>query len=368
MPSSELFIEIEKMGANAGNFRPHKALLLLAVVDLFERGIFQSVQIFYNDVLKNAFTNRFRQFASGNDRDRSYAPFFHLRSQSFWSLTPQDGMELVLENTHTVGGPGQLKEIVKNAVLSEEMFQLLTTAARRNILKSFLVKHLSSSAEKVTSTVEETAIVKVEKMLTGNPFVSYINSLHSLDGNSDGALAEKQAQEALFCQIQVEHPLVNEIYSILTTQGNHRHIILTGHAGDGKSTIALELYKRLKQLPADLPLDAGLQAKEELNYGGIPITIIKDLSEWSQADQEQLWQEIKSNQRRFVLVSNTGSLLSLISKNSDDDQKMLWEDKVLEAMDLSQEKTLELENITFSVYNLALRNNLDIANNKRKYT
>lgn len=39
MPTQELFLEIEKMGANAGNFRPHKALLLLAVVDLFEQGI-----------------------------------------------------------------------------------------------------------------------------------------------------------------------------------------------------------------------------------------------------------------------------------------------------------------------------------------
>ena len=240
------------------------------------------------------------------------------------------------------------------------MLSLLITPARREALKSFLITHLSSAGKKQTY-VATSVSTQYNGGITVNPFVSYINSLHSLDGNSDGALAEKQAQEALFCQIQVEHPLVDEIYSILTTQGNHRHIILTGHAGDGKSTIALELYKRLKQLPADLPLNAGLQAKEELNYGGIPITIIKDLSEWSQADQEQLWQEIKSNQRRFVLVSNTGSLLSLISKNSDDNQKMLWEDKVLEAMDSSQEKTLELENTIFSVYNLALRNNLDIA-------
>ena len=29
MPTQELFLEIEKMGANAGNFRPHKALLFL---------------------------------------------------------------------------------------------------------------------------------------------------------------------------------------------------------------------------------------------------------------------------------------------------------------------------------------------------
>ena len=73
MPTQELFLEIEKMGANAGNFRPHKALLLLAVVDLFEQGILQSAQIFYNDILKTSFTSRFKQFASENDRDRSYA-------------------------------------------------------------------------------------------------------------------------------------------------------------------------------------------------------------------------------------------------------------------------------------------------------
>lgn len=67
-----------------------------------------------------------------------------MRSQSFWSLVPCEGMELVLENTHTVGGPGQLMEIVKNAVLSDEMFQLLVTPARRNALKDFLVTHLSA--------------------------------------------------------------------------------------------------------------------------------------------------------------------------------------------------------------------------------
>ena len=361
MPTQELFLEIEKMGANARNFRPHKALLLLAVVDLFEQGILQSAQIFYNDILKTSFTSRFKQFASENDRDRSYAPFFHLRSQSFWSLVPCEGMELVLENTHTVGGPGQLMEIVKNAVLSDEMFQLLVTPARRNALKDFLVTHLSSAGGEKQTMTESKINVGILKSLKGNPFVSYINSLNSLDGNSDGALAEKQAKEAAFCQIHVPHPLVDEIYSILTTQGKNRHVILTGHAGDGKSTIALELFKRIKQLPADLPLDTGLQAKEELNYGGIPITIIKDLSEWSQAEQAQLWQEIKDNQRRFVLVSNTGSLLSLILNNTDENQRMLWEDRVLEAMDSSQEKMLEMGDVVFSVYNLALRNNIDIA-------
>ncbi len=362
MPSSELFTEIEKMGRNAGNFRPHKALLLLAIIDLFDQNILQTKQISYNDVLKAAFTRRFKQFASENDRNRSYAPFFHLKSQSFWSLVPHGGMENLLKKMSTVGGPGQLMGTVSNAVLSDELFQLISSHERRNKLKSFLMNHLSfSGREKIPQLATEEINIMLDKSIPKNPFVSYINSLNSLDGNSDGALAEKQAQEALFCQIHVPHPLVEEIYSILTTQGKNKHVILTGHAGDGKSIIALELYKRLKQLPADLPLDTGLHAKEELNYCGIPITIIKDLSEWSQDEQTQLWQEIKNNQRRFVLVSNTGSLLSLMLNNIDEDQKMLWEDRVLEAMDSSQEKTLEMDNTVFSIYNLALRNNIDLA-------
>ena len=40
---------------------------------------------------------------------------------------------------------------------------------------------------------------------------------------------------------------------------------------------------------------------------------------------------------------------------------MLWEDRILEAMDSSAGKILTVEDTVFSVYNLALRNNIDIA-------
>ena len=342
-------------GSSHGQKSPHKLVFLLTLAKLCEKPNIENYFTF-TDVEKE-FEIMWKKHVSWLPYSSSLLelPFNYLQSDNLWRLVPKAGCMEEIQSFPRLTR-NRIIRTIEYGYLDTALFNHLCESSSRDVFMAEIIKELEP--EKSLST--QNNFVNMNNY-TINPFVSYINSLNSLDGNSDGALAEKQAQEALFCQIQVEHPLVNEIYSILTTQGNHRHIILTGHAGDGKSTIALELYKRLKQLPADLPLDAGLQAKEELNYGGIPITIIKDLSEWSQADQEQLWQEIKSNQRRFVLVSNTGSLLSLISKNSDDNQKMLWEDKVLEAMDSSQGKTLELENITFSVYNRALRNNLDIA-------
>ena len=342
-------------GSSHGQKSPHKLVFLLTLAKLCEKPNIENYFTF-TDVEKE-FEIMWKKHVSWLPYSSSLLelPFNYLQSDNLWRLVPKAGCMEEIQSFPRLTR-NRIIRTIEYGYLDTALFNHLCESSSRDVFMAEIIKELEP--EKSLST--QNNFVNMNNY-TINPFVSYINSLNSLDGNSDGALAEKQAQEALFCQIQVEHPLVNEIYSILTTQGNHRHIILTGHAGDGKSTIALELYKRLKQLPADLPLDAGLQAKEELNYGGIPITIIKDLSEWSQADQEQLWQEIKSNQRRFVLVSNTGSLLSLISKNSDDDQKMQWEDKVLEAMDSSQEKTLELENTIFSVYNLALRNNLDIA-------
>ena len=342
-------------GSSHGQKSPHKLVFLLTLAKLCEKPNIENYFTF-TDVEKE-FEIMWKKHVSWLPYSSSLLelPFNYLQSDNLWRLVPKAGCMEEIQSFPRLTR-NRIIRTIEYGYLDTALFNHLCESSSRDVFMAEIIKELEP--EKSLST--QNNFVNMNNY-TITPFVSYINSLNSLDGNSDGALAEKQAQEALFCQIQVEHPLVNEIYSILTTQGNHRHIILTGHAGDGKSTIALELYKRLKQLPADLPLDAGLQAKEELNYGGIPITIIKDLSEWSQADQEQLWQEIKSNQRRFVLVSNTGSLLSLISKNSDDDQKMQWEDKVLEAMDSSQEKTLELENTIFSVYNLALRNNLDIA-------
>lgn len=342
-------------GSSHGQKSPHKLIFLLTLAKLCEKSNIAN-RFTFTDVEK-VFEKMWKKHVSWIPYSSSLLelPFNYLQSDNLWRLVPKAGCTEEIQTFPRLTR-NRIIRTIEYGYLDTAIFNLLCETSTRDVFISEIIREL----EPEISLSTQNTFVNVNNY-TINPFVSYINSLNSLDGNSDGALAEKQAQEAQFCQIHISHPLVDEIYSILTTQGLNKHIILTGHAGDGKSTIALELYKRIKQLPADLPLDAGLQAKKELNYGGIPITIVKDLSEWSREEQMQLWKEIKSNQRRFLLVSNTGSLLSLILNNCDSNQKMLWEDRVLEAMDSSRGKNLVIENIIFSVYNLALRNNIDIA-------
>lgn len=350
---NEILANISR-GSSHGQKSPHKLVLLLVLANLCSRE--NAKNYFTFSELESEFEITWKKFIYWIPYSSALLelPFNYLQSDKIWYLVPKEGCDAQLA-TFSRLTKNRIIQTIQYGYLEESLFQNLCDESWRASFVSEISQELNPNHTRTQNNFS----VNVDNNMI-NPFVPYINSLHVLDGNSDGGLAEKQAKEAAFCQIHVSHPLVDEIYSILTTQGQ-KNIILTGHAGDGKSTIALELYKRIKQLPADLPLDAGLSAKEELNYGGIPITIIKDLSEWSQDEQRKLWQEIKTNQRRFVLVSNTGSLLSLILNNTDDGQRMLLEDQVLEAMDSSAEKILTVEDTVFSVYNLALRNNIDIA-------
>jgi len=197
-----------------------------------------------------------------------------------------------------------------------------------------------------------------------NNFVTYLNSLHCNNAGSENALAESQACNPFFAYIHVPHPLVTTVRDCLIKE-EKTHVILTGHAGDGKSTIALKLFKELKHLPADQPLAVPLKPREDLILtNGKVITIIKDLSEWSDDDKQRLLTELLTGNNCFLLVSNTGTLLNLFADYGFDNlhvSKAETEPQLLEAIDSENAFELLYGKNKFSVFNLALQNNLGIA-------
>lgn len=196
-----------------------------------------------------------------------------------------------------------------------------------------------------------------------NPFVPYLNSLHSRSAETDSALAEAQARNPFFGFIHVPHPLVSRLETILLGT-ERRHVIVTGHAGDGKSTIAVELIKRLGGMPIDKPLSRPLERREDIRAQGISISLIKDFSEWSTSEREALLGEmLDSEGKRFLLVSNTGTMLDTFkvheqARNGD------WvhiESDLLSAMAKSRGSDIDFHGASFSLFNIAMVDNLDIA-------
>jgi len=356
-------------GKYGDNVRPHKFALMLAIAKLYEKDPFRENKFCITDSLENLYKDCFQELSPNYNKSLATIdhPFYYLKNDGFWFLIIKHGLEGLynqIQNSSNIRfTKKRLIEIVSYACLSDQFDEFLRDECNRTVFCMELKKHfLKGSHAMGNEEIDfERIIIKNEHEANSNPFVDYLNSLQRLNACNENALAESQACDPQFTHIHVSHPLtqtiVNELKNI-----NGRHVILTGHAGDGKSTIAVEVYKHLKRVPVDQHLHKRLDPREDID--GTAITIIKDLSERHKNEDSSLVNEFNDGLRRFLLVTNTGTLLDLFRQQSNlfglgEDN---LESDVLTSISSEQgEGELILGNTQFKVFNLARIDNLHIA-------
>ena len=149
-----------------------------------------------------------------------------------------------------------------------------------------------------------------------NGLISYLNSLHNVGASGANALAESQALNEYFTEIYEPFEIVDAICDVLTANTDHV-VVLTGHAGDGKSTVALDVLKRLKGLSPVAPLTVALKEVEVVAdpaNGGRLIHVLKDMSELSASVRLQKLEQGFGESGSWLIVSNTGPLLNTLQE------------------------------------------------------
>lgn len=331
--------------------KPHKLLLLLAWSRLVEKGIITSSEVVYNQDLISEFSVVFARYGRGEDRNRPYTPFFHLRTSGAWSLIPNPGMEDKLAATSTIGGPRELKKLVRCAVVGGVIADVknspLLNREFQNYVESWLSTNLRPAVEPVM-----------------NSYVDYLNSLQNTDANNSGATAESQVENPMFREIFVPHPLAERLCNVLLADEG-QNIILTGHAGDGKSVLAHEVVRRLRE-GSSVPPGAKFLRRMEIERGGLRIVVVKDVSEWTDSEKDSLIDELVNadvRHKRYLLVSNTGRLLSFFcdrcNRANVSSSRTDVEDRLLTAIDANEETQFAFGSVRFSVWNLARQDNVD---------
>lgn len=81
--------------------------------------------------------------------------------------------------------------------------------------------------------------------MENNGFVDYLNTLHNEQANNENALAEAQQNNPYFKKVKVERPEAQYITNRIETGENACLMILTGHAGDGKTTLLFQVLEKL---------------------------------------------------------------------------------------------------------------------------
>ena len=87
--------------------------------------------------------------------------------------------------------------------------------------------------------------------MENNGFVDYLNTLHNEQANNENALAEAQQNNPYFKKVKVERE-AQYIANRIETGENACLMILTGHAGDGKTTLLFQVLEKIARNISDI--------------------------------------------------------------------------------------------------------------------
>lgn len=136
---------------------PHKAVLLLAVIDLIERGVISSCDVELSETLEQQFKSIWEKYVGRSVIFSPHigTPFFHLHSEPFWTLVPFEGGEqttaiLRKGNPYSVG---TMRKNFRCAKFDNELFKLLQDSDFRAKARVALISTYLQPQKRIIDTI-----------------------------------------------------------------------------------------------------------------------------------------------------------------------------------------------------------------------
>src|SRR5690606_5456630 len=137
-------------------------------------------------------------------------PFYHLKSEGFWTLQTKAGQEILLTKSFSIRSFSQLKEAVAYASFSEDLYALLQDAGNRVLLIDMLIQtYLGAPGNQYA---DRSIIREVERQMLHEPTAVYREEV----GRAD--------EEELFIRSGVFKRLIPRIYNYTCCISNMRII------------------------------------------------------------------------------------------------------------------------------------------------
>ena len=145
-----------------GRKSPHKAVLMLTVIELFEKNILTDKEIYYDEKLKSVFLKVWNRVMPEEPlfHSEAYLPFWYLQNDSFWHIVPIRGKEEILSlmsDTNIKPSEAKLNDSVKYAELDEDLCFLMTLPSGRSSLKRALLETYFSLTEEQIEKLSESS-------------------------------------------------------------------------------------------------------------------------------------------------------------------------------------------------------------------
>ncbi len=164
-----------------GRKSPHKAVLMLTVIELYEKNILMDNEIRYDETLKSIFLKMWNMVLPNEPlfHPEAYLPFWYLQNDNFWHIVPIRGKEDILSlmrDTNIKPSEAKILNSVKYAELDEDLYFLMTLPSGRSSLKRALLETYTTLTNKQIERLAEskdnaidysvTALSEYEKILS----------------------------------------------------------------------------------------------------------------------------------------------------------------------------------------------------------
>lgn len=133
---------------------PHKAVLLLSVIDLVERGVITTNRIELTEQLEHTFEQVWKRYVGVSIvfQPKVATPFWHMQGEPFWNLYLNNGKEL-----DSITSPYSIKRLRENtyAIIDADLLQLMRDETERVKLRVVLI---STYLHRQISAIDKTLV------------------------------------------------------------------------------------------------------------------------------------------------------------------------------------------------------------------
>lgn len=175
-----LFLKL-KRDTSKGLPAPHKPILLLAIIQLIERGQIVENTITISPELVAEYNDLFNLFADVRFMHNFALPFYHLQSSQFWHVKTYEGKEIALTSSKSIKSFSHLRDVVAYARFDEALWELLFENESRGILKTALLETYFPDRRHLIPGKQPRLFDELEELVLGEPEVAWQSQIQITD-------------------------------------------------------------------------------------------------------------------------------------------------------------------------------------------
>jgi len=199
-----------KRGVTKYGPTPHKPILLLAVIESFEKGEIINNWIEPSGELLIHFRNIWDQLVVTGHTPNFALPFFHLKNEKgkFWDLIMLPGKKLPVTKSNSIKSYRALVDCVAAANLSDEFYENLMDPIQREFIRQTILSTYFPNARDSYQVETNQYSRQIQKEILYDPSENYARKVKRF-------IAEKspQVEEELVLRSSIFRNAVKQIYS-----------------------------------------------------------------------------------------------------------------------------------------------------------